>query len=347
MSRSPSGSRSGSRSTTASSDSEQAPRAEERAPVGTTEAAERSAAQGDATTSNTNEYISLFIGLGPAARGVRQEDLFKFLKSNALDENQVVEVRLRGRCAFADIATDEEAQHLISKLDGTMFLDNVRLTVQVSHNKRDEKPRRDRERAHPPVEGPTSLFVGLGPNGVRVTNEDLLSLFQTVGPVRILTRRDQCAFIEASSYAQAEQIIQQFNSQHIGESRLSIQFSRDSRKRDRGEARRSDPLPAPSGRGGRRGDDRRRLDRRDRRSRSRSDSRDRRRRVARRRRYSDESRSSHDDRRRDRRDRRDRRHRRSRSYSSRSYSSRSYSSRSSSTSERPRRNDRRPPPSRR
>lgn len=307
--------------------------------------------------------VSLFIGLGPAARSVRLEELEKFLKDNAADRANVLEVRLRGRCAFADIANDEEAQHLIHKLNGVMFEDRVRLTVQVSLNKKDERPnvRRQREISSR-SEGSQVLFIGLGPTGATITDDQILQCLQSVCPVKMVRRKEQCAFVEVESREHATQLIERMNNVHIHEARLSVQLSRESqsqggRKRGRHDSRDRHPY------GDRRGGDRRggelshRRDGgnryrdgpprggalRDRRrsSRSRSDSRDRRRGDrSRRSRYSDDSRD-----RRDRRgDRRDRRSRRSRSYSSRSYSSRSYSSRSRSPSDRRRRTDRRAPP---
>lgn len=320
-----------------------------------------SAAEEAARSTAPPGSVSLFIGLGPAARSVRLEDLERCLRDNAKDSANVLEVRLRGRCAFADIANDEEAQHLISKLNGVMFEDRVRLTVQVSLNKKDERPnvRRLRELSSR-GEGAQVLFIGLGPSGTNITDDQILQRLQEVCPVKMIRRKEQCAFVEVESRENAVALIEKMNNVYLQDARLSVQLSRDSqnhngRKRGRHDSR--DRFPYADRRGGGRGGElahRREVGRfrdgprggalRDRRgrSRSRSDSRDRRDRRgdrSRRSRYSDDSRD-----RRDRRGDRSRRSRRSRSYSSRSYSSRSYSSRSRSPSDRRRRTDRRAPP---
>lgn len=279
-------------------------------------------------TSSPNEPISLFIGLGPAARTVRQDELRSFLQSKAMNPENVLEVRLRGRCAFADIRTTEESNHLISQLDGQMFEDRVRLAVQVSKHKKDERPAAMMRERRRDEESSQCLFIGLGPNGARISTEEVKQRIEAVCPVRITRRRDQCMFVEVDSHAQAGRVIDALNNQHIGDSRLSVQFSRDNRKRDHFEM-------SSSSRGLRRDDRPHRSDER-RRYRSRSNSRDRDR-YHRRRRYSDDSREERrggrgDDR---RPHRSERRHsRRSRSYSS-SYSA-SASSRSLSS---PRSND--------
>lgn len=319
-SRSLSGSRSDSRSRSASSDSVTLPPPPDHPAPGRDNTATA------APSTQGGGFISLFVGLGPSSRFVKLEDLRRTLESNARNPEKIKEIRLRGRCAFADIVDEEEANNLIQKLDGTTLADGrVRLTVQISKNKKDSKPSHRTRGA----EGPQVLFVGLGPNGLRITDDELKERLNAVCPVRFIRRKEQCAFVEVESRGEAENLIEQLNSKYIGDSRLSVQYSRKrEREEDIRSGRRGDALDRRAGGGvGRRGDDRYG----GRRSRSRSHSRSRsysdRRHRRHRRRYSDESRDS---RRRSRRSRRDRRS----SYSSRSASSRSYSSRSRSASSR-------------
>lgn len=327
------------------------------------------------STASPTGMVSLFIGLGPHARQVNAEDLRRFFESNAQDKSNILDVRHRGRCAFADISCKEEADHLISKLDGVFLEDNVRLTVQTSLNRKEDQPLSDRKEREVMRrdEGKQTLFIGLGPRGGHVTNEQLRERLAAVVPyVTVNRRRDMCAFVDVDSREDALKLIEKVNNMHVGDARLSVQISRE-RKRRRDSSfsrhpnsaggppyypndrrrddfgagrrlRRTPPPPLDDRRGGIGGPSRSHGDRRMRSrsptSRSRSNSREDRRHT-RRRRYSDDSRGDRrrpTDRQRDTGDRRrgteDRhRHRHHRrGSSSRSYSSRSYSSRSSRSS---------------
>lgn len=184
--------------------------------------------------------VSLFIGLGPNARQVNGEELRRLLETNAIDAGNILDVRHRGRCAFADINSKEEADHLIEKLDGVFLDSNVRLTVQTSLNRKDEQPsssRREREVMRR-EEGRQTLFIGLGPHGGNITNEQLQDRLAAVVPyVTVSRRRDMCAFVDVESREDALKLIEQLNNIHLGDARLSVQLSRERK-------RRRDPSPS-------------------------------------------------------------------------------------------------------
>ena len=136
-----------------------------------------------------------------------------------------------------------------------------------------------------------NLFIGLGPNGVRVTEDELKARIVEISPILAIRKRDMCAFVDVASTEDGEKIIEKLNNVVINEARLNVQWSKSDRDRQRG---------GPPGGG--RDRERRRDDSRDRR---RDDSRDRRRRDSRDRRRDD----SRDRRRRD--DSRDRKRARS------------------------------------
>lgn len=317
------------------------------------------------------DMVSLFIGLGPNARQVDAGDLRRLLEERARDASHILDVRHRGRCAFADVSCKEEAEYLISELNGFYLEKNVRLTVQASLNRKDEQPlssKREREVMRR-EEGRLTLFIGLGPNGKHINNDQLWECLSAVIPyVKVNRRHETCAFVDVNSREDALKLIDKVNNMHLGEARLSVQISRERKRRrevslprypasgassnyypkDRRRDdvvggggrryRRTPPLPFDGRRGAAAGPPRSHGDRRVRSrslsSRSRSDSRDGRR-HSRRRRYSDDSRGNRRrviDRQRDNGDRRrgvDDRHRHR--HHRRTSSSRSYSSRSYSS----------------
>ena len=228
---------------------------------------------------------TLFFGLGPA--GDVTEEL---LKAKCEEVAPVTELRMRGRCAFIDVADDETAQKMVAALNNE-HINSSRLSVQVSHASAGTTSRRN-DRGGDRRGGGDGIFIGLGPKG-DVTEDDLKARIEEVAPIKALRMRGQCAFLDCETDQDARKVIESLDQQYINSSRLSVQYSRQNQDR--------------SGRGGRGGgfDDRKRYrsPSRDRR-RYRSDSRD-----YRRRHRSD----SRDYRRRHRSDSRDRRHRRDRS----------------------------------
>ena len=137
-----------------------------------------------------------------------------------------------------------------------------------------------------------SLFIGLGPRGEAMTEEEIKAKLEESVPIIALRKRGTCAFADVADEAQADKLIREMNGQYIGEARLAVQMSKDKRNG-----------PRRDDRDDRRGEDRR--DDRDRDRRRRDDSRDKRRDDSRDKRRRDDSR----DKRRD--DSRDRRRRRS------------------------------------
>lgn len=229
-------------------------------PAPSTEDEASSAAPGESeSAANQN---CLFIGLGPAARHISSEELTQFLKEKASDPNQIGEVRLRGRCAFVDVASSEEADRLIASLNGEMFQNRCRMAVQRSRQPRraDSESRRARRAGggapsrtpgHSSSSGSRggmsgvsggsrssgmpSLFVGLGPAGSSIPDQDIRSKLEEAVPLTAFRRHGQCAFIEVATPEDAERLISSMNNQYIGEARLSVQYSRDgnSSRRDR------------------------------------------------------------------------------------------------------------------
>lgn len=228
--------------------------------------------------------VSIFIGLGPSGRDITEQQIRDFLEQYV----PIQSIRCRGTCAFADVESEADAQKLIDAAD-KQHIGNARLSIQVS------RPRggQNGAAAGAPRDGPASLFVGLGPAGRSVTEDELRSKLEEAAPVKGIRHRGECAFVDVDSVADAERIISTLRGTMIGQCRLSVQFSKDSRRggggggddrkrgredsRDRRDRRRDDSRDR---RDRRRSDsrDRRRDDSRERRERRRSDSRDRRRR---------------------------------------------------------------------
>lgn len=210
---------------------------------------------------------SMFVGLGPNGRNITEEQLKDFLGKYA----PISSVRVRGTCAFADVETDEDAQKLIAEAND-QYLGEARLSVQVS-----------RPKAGGPVggsrggNGPVALFIGLGPQGGSVSEDELRQKLEEAAPITAIRRRGECAFVDVASAADADRMISQLRGAMVGPCRLSVQYSKDNNQRggDRGDMKRGRERDFD------RNDDRdrrrNRSDSRDRR-RYRSDSRDRRRR---------------------------------------------------------------------
>lgn len=219
---------------------------------------------------------SLFVGLGPNGRDIKEDQLKEFLEQYA----PVASVRVRGTCAFADVETDEDAQKLITEAND-QHLGVARLSVQLSRPKGGHA-------AAPRGNGPVSLFIGLGPQGGTVSEDELRQKLEEAAPVTAIRRRGECAFVDVGSAGDAERMISQLRGAMLGPCRLSVQYSKDNNNRG-GDVRQKRGRESDFDRRRQRSDS---IDRR----RHRSDSRDRRR-------YRSDSR----DRRRQRSDSRDRR----------------------------------------
>lgn len=265
------------------------------------------------TAAPASSVTSVFIGLGPAAYTISDETLRQRLEEVA----PVIGLRIRGHCAFADVQSVEDAERLVAELDGKL-IGEARMSVQISRSREKTRATRNRGRNNNNNNhrGRTSLFVGLGPSGGSITDRELRSKLEEAAPIVGFRRCGQCAFVDVVDTSQASKMIQELNNQYIGDCRLSVQYSRDSKHSTRGGRgdKRDRSLGRSRGRQRSRGSPdgrrrRRRYDRSRSRSRSRSDSRSDSRSSS----YSDDSR---DYRRRDRR-----RRERSRSYDSRSRSS--------------------------
>ncbi len=134
-----------------------------------------------------------------------------------------------------------------------------------------------------------SLFIGLGPKGEYMTEDEIRAKLEESVPVTAIRKRGTCAFADVATEDQADKLIADMNGQYIGEARLSVQMSKDRRnapaRRDDGrrpddkdDRRRRDDSRDRDRKERRRRDDSRDRDSRDRKERRRDDSRDRRRR---------------------------------------------------------------------
>jgi RNA recognition motif-containing protein len=206
---------------------------------------------------------SMFVGLGPNGRNITEDQLKDFLGKYVA----ISSVRVRGTCAFADVETDEDAQKLIAEAND-QYLGEARLSIQVSRPKGAPAPRGASS-------GPVALFIGLGPQGGSVSEDELRQKLEEAAPIIAIRRRGECAFVDVASSSDAERMISTLRGAMVGPCRLSVQYSKDNNSRggDRGG-------DMKRGRDSDRNDDRdrrrRRSDSRDRRPRA--DSRDRRRR---------------------------------------------------------------------
>lgn len=341
-----SSSRSGSASSRSSSNSMKLPEATEQQPFSATtptpppagaapaslnppqQLSDAAAEQSGDAAAGAAEVASIFVGLGPAARFIKKDELLDFMREKAMDPANITEVRMRGRCAFVDTTTVAEAQHLVATLNEQMYKDQCHMTVQFSKHSRSEAAAvsNRRERASATTHSaPPILFIGMGPAGSSITDAAIRQKIEEAGPIVSFRRSGQCVFVEVASTEEADHMIATLHNQYLGEARLSVQFSRENRKRRR---------DIQGGPPATRREDIRRRGRHDRRDDHRDDYRDDYRRGSSR--YG----RSGDDRRDDRRDenRRSRRSRRSVS----SGSSRSFSSNSSRGRRRHRRSSRSP-----
>ena len=171
-----------------------------------------------ATTMTTT---TLFVGLGPRGREVTSERLAEYLGQHAA----VGDVRCVGTRAFVEVASEAAARELIAKCHGQYLDGSIRLVVKI------DEPREEREGggewargdagrgahgAYPRggarggrggrsegAGGQTTLFVGLGPRGAEVAEEELrrvIGAHATVGGVR---HRGGTAFVDVGSAAEA------------------------------------------------------------------------------------------------------------------------------------------------
>ncbi|KAG5486230.1 hypothetical protein LSCM1_07352 [Leishmania martiniquensis] len=251
-SRSASGSRSGSRS---SSNSMRLPE-----PTTTSTTVEESTVAPTAAAAATTvvdhagqpqvpekEVASIFIGMGPAGRTVTLTELTDYLKSKALDPANVKDVRLRGRCAFADTTTVEEARHLISQLDNEDYKGKFRLAVQMSRQTMAEAKENKRKRQEVRgvkqvdesryVNEGRQVFVNLGPAGKDISSETIRSRIGAICPIIRFERRGYCMYVDVPSAEDTKRVVSALNNMMVGDVRVLVQISTLVRKRERSPQR--------------------------------------------------------------------------------------------------------------
>ncbi|AIN95778.1 splicing factor ptsr1-like protein [Leishmania panamensis] len=189
------------------------------------------------------EVASIFIGMGPAGRTVTLTELTDYLKSKAIDPENVKDVRLRGRCAFADTTTVEEARNLIAKLDNQDYKGKFRLAVQMSKQTmaeaKENKRKRQEARGTKPVDesryvnGGRQVFVNLGPAGKDIPNDIIRSKIEAITSVTRFERRGYCMYVDVPSAEDTKRVVAALNNMMIGDVRVLVHISTAVRKRER------------------------------------------------------------------------------------------------------------------
>ncbi|CBZ23707.1 splicing factor ptsr1-like protein [Leishmania mexicana MHOM/GT/2001/U1103] len=216
-------------------------------PAAAPAAAETPAVDAGQPQAPEKEVASIFIGMGPAGRNVTLAELTEYLKSKAIDPANVKDVRLRGRCAFADTTTVGEARHLIAQLDNHDYKGKFRLAVQMSkqtmaeakENKRKRQEARGTkqgEEAHYVNEG-RQVFVNLGPAGKDIPNETIRSKIEAICPVLRFERRGYCMYADVPTAEDTKRVVAALNNMMVGEVRVLVQISTMVRKRERSPQR--------------------------------------------------------------------------------------------------------------
>lgn len=211
-----------------------------------------------AQAGEVREVPSIFIGLGPEGRSVTVEELSGLLRSKARQAENIRDVRLRGRCAFADTTTVEEAHHLIAELDNYLLKDAIQLSVQMSKQTLAESKQRRREReearagarGEAAVNGGCQVFLNLGPKGEGITDDVIRAKIEAICPITKMERRGHCVYVDVNSPEDTQRVVAAINDCVVDDVRIIAMVSKGQRKRGR---------TAGSRRGGRspRRDDRR------------------------------------------------------------------------------------------
>jgi hypothetical protein len=196
--------------------------------------------------------IELFVGLGPKGADITEQAIKAKLEETGIP---VLDVRKRGTAAFVDVATADQAEQVISQMNG-QFIGESRLSVNLS-KAAGGAPRRGgggrggeyngggarggrggasggRGGGSAASYGSTGieLFVGLGPNGETISADQLTAFLSKSAPVLAVRHRGTRAFVDVATNAQAEKLINELSGQYIGEARLAIKLNGDRRPRE-------------------------------------------------------------------------------------------------------------------
>lgn len=77
------------------------------------------------------------------------------------------------------------------------------------------------------------MFIGLGPNGIHIPDHVIRQKLEDSVPILAFRRHGQCAFVDVEDDRAADKLIREVSNQYIDDARISVQFSRDNRKRRR------------------------------------------------------------------------------------------------------------------
>lgn len=164
--------------------------------------------------SSMELMTTLFVGLGP--RGlmeVTKDDLSRLFENlrfgeggaEADDDNHRVHVggiRHLGAAAFVDVGSMDEASFAIAKLHGALLPNGIRLVVRLDDAQDCHRPHPRRcffprnPSLYAPPTGVTTLFIGLGPRGLDVTEAQLHHVLAEVTAVRHIRHRGAVAYVD-------------------------------------------------------------------------------------------------------------------------------------------------------
>jgi hypothetical protein len=176
--------------------------------------------------------VELFIGLGPLGESISEEAI-----RAKLEETQVavLAVRKRGKNCYVDVADDYSAQRVISALNG-QYIGEARMTVDYSNqrargdfNRKPDYGGRGRGQGghqQAPRGDGVELFVGLGPKGNSITEEQLAAhLSKSRVTILAVRARGTRAFVDVATVGDAEKLISAMSGQLLQESRLEIKLN--------------------------------------------------------------------------------------------------------------------------
>jgi hypothetical protein len=156
--------------------------------------------------------VQLFIGLGPNGRDVDEAALRQAVSQVAEPRSVVM------RPSFAIVTVDTaSAQRVMDALHNT-YLGNVRLSVRA-----------DRSSAPPHTGAVNSkrLYIGLGPNGSRVSLDELRTACEAFASVLSMESARFCAFVNVTEDADAQAIIDGLNGKTMSGCRLVVRYFHD------------------------------------------------------------------------------------------------------------------------
>ena len=209
--------------------------------------------------------VELFVGLGPQGGNITEQAIKAKLEESGI---ALLDVRKRGTAAFVDVANADQAEQVISKMNG-QFIGEARLAVNLSNGgsrggrggggagfsrggRGGDSAGYSRGRGAGGDYGRGAggysrgagggaqqystcgieVRVGLGPNGATISEQQLSAFLARSAEILAIRHRGVQAFVDVATAAQAEKLINELNGQSIGEVRLAIKLNGDRRPRN-------------------------------------------------------------------------------------------------------------------